>query len=101
MNPELSIPVVWAENDGTPLAGRLDVYDDRLHLDGGSRVTHAMRDVRYDEIGSARIGRENGDRINGRSAIVLELAAGGKVSFAGFDRPGTLIELLHRVEDRI
>ena len=64
-------------------------------------MTHAMRDVRYDEIGSARSGREHGDRTKGRSAIVLELAAGGKVSFAGFDRPGTLIELLHRVEDRI
>ena len=101
MQPELSIPVIWTEDGGPPLAGRLDLYDDRLHLDGGSRAAHALRDVRYDEITSARIGRDNGDRINGRIAMILALTAGGTVSFAGLDRPGTLAEVLHRVEDRI
>jgi hypothetical protein len=99
--PELSIPVIWTEDDRSPLAGRLDVYADRLHLDGGSRAAPACRDVRFEEIASARIGRDNGDRINGRAAIVVALAGGGAVSFVGFDRPGTLLELLHRIETRL
>jgi hypothetical protein len=101
VQPELSIPVIWTADGGAPLAGRLDVYGDRLHLDGGSRDTRAQREVRYDEIASARIGRENGDRINGRAAMVLDLGGGGTVSLASFDRPGTLGELLHRIENRI
>lgn len=101
MQPELSIPVIWSENGRTPFAGRLDVFADHLHLDGGSRESRELRDLRYDEVGAARIGREGGDRINGRVAMVLELAAGGTVSFVSFDRPGTLVEVLHRIEDRI
>ena len=101
MQPELSIPVIWTEDGDALLAGRLDVFADRLHLDGGSRESRAQLDIRYDEIASARIARENGDRINGRAAMVLERRAGGTLSVVGFDRPGTLLELLHRVEDRI
>jgi hypothetical protein len=57
--------------------------------------------LRYDEIADARIARENGGRINGRPAIVLGLADGGTLSFVGFDRPGGLVEVLHRVESRL
>jgi hypothetical protein len=99
--PELSIPVIWTEDGGAQLAGRLDVYDDRLHLDGGSRAVHALRDVRYDEIATARIARDTGDRINGRAAMVVDLLSGGRLSFVGLDRPGTISELLHRVEARL
>lgn len=99
--PELSIPVIWTENGAAPRAGRLDLYADRLQLDGGSRDSRARRDLRFDEIASARIGRTAGDRIHGRSALVVELAGGETVSFVGFDRPGTLIELLHRFEGRL
>jgi len=101
MEPDLSIPVIWLEHGGSPLAGRLDVDADGLHLDGGSRDDRRMRDLPFAEIASARIGRSNGDRINGRPAIVLELAKGRPISFVGFDRPGTLLELLHRLEAAI
>jgi hypothetical protein len=101
MQPELSIPVIWTVDGAAPLAGRLDVYGDRLHLDGGGRDSREQRDVRFDEIASARMGRENEDRIHGRAAMLLQLRDGGTVSLAGFDRPGALSELLHRIEDRI
>jgi hypothetical protein len=101
MSPELSIPVIWAENGGAPLPGRLDVHPGGLHLDGGSRDRRATRELPYTAIESARIGRDNGDRMNGRPAIVLQLLAGGTISFVGFDRPGTLVELLHRIEAMI
>lgn len=101
MKPELSIPVIWAEDGGSQTAGRLDVHRDRLLFDGGVRGAPLVRDLAYTEIASARMGRENGDRINGRPAIVLALKTGGRLSFVGFDRPGTLAELLQRIEERV
>jgi hypothetical protein len=95
---ELSIPVIWVEDDSAPLAGRLDVTPAGLHLDGGSRETRRTRDLRFRQILSFRIGRGNGDRIGGRQAVVLQLEGGGSVSFVGFDRPGTLHELTERLE---
>src|SRR4051812_40881583 len=94
MTPELSIPVIWLENGGLPVAGRLDVHFDRLHLDGGSRAARATREVAFADIASAHIGRAGGERINGRPAMVIGLAAGGSISLIGFDRPGALAELL-------
>jgi hypothetical protein len=97
---ELSIPVIWAEDGASPSAGRLDVLADRLHLDGGVRADRRTRELRYDEIVGARMGRDGVDRINGRTAIVLALAGGGTLSFVGFDRPGTLTELLGQLQRR-
>ena len=101
MEPHLSIPVIWAEDGGSPLAGRLDVDADGLHLDGGSRSARSIRDLAYADIASARIGRNDGDRMNGRPAMLLQLIAGGTLSVVSFDRPGALVELLHRVEQLI
>jgi len=95
---ELSIPVIWVEDRGTPLPGRLDVSDSGLHLDGGSRERRRTRDLDFHDITSFRIGRENGDRIGGRQALVLQLVGGSSVSFAGFDRPGAVHELAERLE---
>jgi hypothetical protein len=95
---ELSVPVIWVEDGAAPLAGRLDLYGDRIHLDGGSRDDRRRRDVPFAQIASVRLARENGDRIKGRVAIVLSLVGGGLLSFVGLDRPGTQLELLHRLE---
>ncbi len=95
---ELSIPVIWVEDDGSPLAGRLDVTSSGLHLDGGSRETRRTCDLDYADIASFRIGRGNGERIGGRQAAVLQLVGGSSVSFVGFDRPGALHELAERLK---
>lgn len=98
MGPELSVPVIFVEDGGAPRAGRLDVHADRLHLDGGPVAERRRRDVPFSEIESVRFGRTNGDRINGRQAIVLALVGGASLSFAGFGRPGTLLEIAQRLE---
>lgn len=95
---DLSIPVIWVEDDGSPLAGRLDVTASGLHLDGGSRQARRTRDLPFADIASFRIGRRNGERIGGRQAVVLQLVGGSSVSFVGFDRPGALYELTERLE---
>ena len=96
--PDLSIPVIWLVDDGPPLAGRLDVRDDGLHLDGGSRGDRRRLDLPYAEIVSVRLGPE---RVNGRRAAVLALDDGRGVSLVGFDRPGALHDLVHHVERRV
>jgi hypothetical protein len=101
MERGLSIPVIWRDHGGAQHAGRLDLGRDRLTLEGGSRDEPRRVEIAYADIVAARIGRSNGDRIGGRSAIVLRLVGGGAVSLAGFDRPGTTIELLHRLEERL
>jgi len=98
MTAELSIPVIWVENGGPPVAGRLDVRADGLHLDGGSRAARATCDVAFADIVSAHIGRADGERINGRPAVVIDLMAGGSISLVGFDRPGVLAELLGQLQ---
>jgi hypothetical protein len=90
--------VIWVEDDGAPVAGRLDLTASGLHLDGGSRETRRTRDVGFHDIESFRIGRGNGDRIGGRQAVVLRLVDGDSVSFSGFDRPGAVHELAARLE---
>ena len=98
MQPELSVPVIWVEDGGAPQAGRLDLFSDRLHLDGGYRENRRTRDGPLADVGEVRMGRTIGDRINGRQAIVLALAGGATLSLAAFARPGTLLELAHRLE---
>jgi hypothetical protein len=98
MSPDLSIPVLWVENGGQPLAGRLDLLNDRIHLEGGSRADRRTRDVAFAEIASVRLARDSGHRIAGRAAIVLSLVGGGLLSLVGFERPGTQTELLHLLE---
>jgi hypothetical protein len=98
MQPELSVPVIWVEDGAAPQAGRLDLFDDRLHFDGGIRERRRTRDVPLTDLASVRIGRAEGERINGRQAMVLALVGGATLSLAAFARPGTLLELAHRLE---
>jgi hypothetical protein len=98
MKPALSIPVLWAVDGGPRLVGRLDLYADRLCLDGGSRVDRRRHAIGGGEIAAVRIGRADAERIDGRAALVLQLRDGSTVSFTGFQAVGTLHELAERLE---
>ena len=98
MTPELSLPVLWSVDRGPHVAGRLDLYGDRLHLDGGSRDDRRTLDVVGGEIAAVRIAREGGERIGGRAVLLVELRGGSVVSVAGLQTLGTLHELAERIE---
>jgi hypothetical protein len=98
MARDLSIPVLWAVDGGPHVAGRLDLYADRLHLDGGPHDDRRRLDIAAGEIAAVRIGRTDDERIGGRAALVVELRDGGAVSFTGFQTPGALHELAERLE---
>jgi len=98
MAPELSIPVLWSVDRAPHVAGRIDLYRDRLHLDGGSRDDRRTLDVDGADVAAVRIGREGGDRIGGRAVLLVELRDGAVLSVAGLQTAGTLHELAERIE---
>jgi len=77
------VPVVWAENGGSPLAGSAVLGPERLRLEGGSRDEPRSREIRLADIVSVRIGRKPSERVGGRAAVQLELEDGGTVAVAG------------------
>jgi len=98
MAGSLSVPVVWSEDGGPPLPGRLDLTADSLHLSGGSRDEPRTRTVALAEVAAVRIARGAHERLIDRAALVVELRDGRRISIAGIDRPGTLHELAERLQ---
>jgi len=94
----LSLPVVWSEDGGPSLPGRLDLTADSLHLSGGTRDEPRTRTIALAEVAAVRIARGAHERLTGRAVLVVELGQGGRIAIAGIDRPGTLHELAERLQ---
>jgi hypothetical protein len=75
-----SYAVVWEEGDGRRHTGRLDVYGDRLDLEGRSRGDRwRLRHVRFCDVAGVLVERSEGDRTDGLRTLVLELTGGSPV----------------------
>ncbi len=98
MRPEVSLPVVWTEDDGTANPGRLELAGIHLRLVGGSRDAEQVRELELREIVSTRLGRTPAERIGGRLTLVIELRNGGSMRIAGFERPGAIRELADQLQ---
>lgn len=98
MGWDLSLPVMWSEQDDPARPGRLDLSVSSLHLSGGSR--DGTHDRRYDVAAIARvyIGRTAAKRIGDRPTLVLELHDGRMLRIAGVERPGAVRELAERLQ---
>jgi len=95
---DLSLPVIWSEDDAEPQVGRLDLTDSTLRLEGGSRdATHRRKLVLID-VAAAYIGRAPADRIGKSATLVVELRDGGRLRIATVGRPGALRELNERIQ---
>jgi len=98
MGWDLSLPVMWSEQDGPAQPGRLDLSASSLHFSGGSRDGASDRRFDITEIARAYVGRTAGKRIGNRATLVLELHDGRTLRIAGVERPGAVRELAERLQ---
>jgi hypothetical protein len=97
MAVDLSLPVLWTEDDRPATPGRLDVTPAGIVLAGGSREVTIRREVGWREIASVDVARRARERLRGRATVLLALQGGGVLSIAGFERPGAVRELVDLV----
>jgi hypothetical protein len=90
-----SYGVAWREGRGETFVGRLDLNGAELELSGGPG-----RVVPYAEILHVRIGRVDGERVNGERAVIVEHRGGSQLHVAPLDGPGRAAELADLVATR-
>jgi hypothetical protein len=89
-----SYAVLWSQPREEVEAGKLELDSDGLRFEGarGRQQAHVHR-LGYDEIERVRIGLGTHERLRGRPAVVLDLAAGGSLRIGIVDGPGIRGEL--------
>jgi hypothetical protein len=97
----ISYAVLWQNGDGEFQVGKIELDPYGFALTGMSGRDESRRPVvdrvEFENIWTARLGREVRDRIVGQPALILERAAGGPLRIASIDNPGTLRELAERL----
>jgi superfamily II helicase len=84
--------VLWSEAAGPVRAGKLELGEDAIRLEGA-----AARTIPYNEIAGLRVARGLAERIQGRPSLVIDLAGGGKLRIGSLAGPGTLHELAEKL----
>jgi hypothetical protein len=89
-----SYAVLWSEPRQEVETGKLELEPAGLRFEGshGRRPARVHR-VRYGEIEGVRIGHDTDERLCGRPAVVLDLAAGGRLRIGLVEAPGARSEL--------
>jgi hypothetical protein len=99
MRADVSLPVVWTQDGTHVLPGSLELEGTTLRLTGGSREREERRELDLADIASTHLARSVSERVGGRMTLVIELRAGGWIRVAGFEQPGSLIELADRLHE--
>jgi len=93
-----SYAVLWSEPSVEAEAGKLELEPLGLRFEGrrggGSGQVHR---VYYDDIEEVHVGRTPQERIDGRPALVLELARGGPLRIGSVGGVGTLTEIAEQL----
>lgn len=92
-----SYGVVWQENGGEPVAGKLEIDSAELRLEGSDRDHLVARSLALTDLLAVHVGRERCDRLDGHPALQLELAGGDRIRIATLARAGILAELAERL----
>jgi hypothetical protein len=93
--------VVWREGAGPLARGRLELLSFGLRLDGVAGCTHVRRAIPYDELAAVRIGRSNGDRLNGHPSLVIDRVEGEPIVLASVALQGAVAELADHLAGRV
>jgi hypothetical protein len=92
-----SYGVVWQENERAPVAGKLELDSLRLRLEGDDCGHLAVCSLPICELTGVRVGRENRDRLDGRSTLLLERSNGDTIRIAALTQAGIVAELAERL----
>jgi hypothetical protein len=92
-------PVLWSEDDGPTLAGKLELVAGVIRLEGANGDVVKLS-VPLEAITAARIGRAQPERLRGRPALVLGLRSGRRIRIATLSGFGALHELADAVGAR-
>jgi hypothetical protein len=98
----ITYAVVWEEPDGSERAGRLELGRQALTLEGRNRGVPVSHSFPYADVRALRIANRNGERLQGRPTLVLELCSGGALRITAVAEPGIVSELASRLgEERL
>lgn len=95
--PGMSYAVLWNEEGSPTHAGKLELRDRLLVLDGVNGTGPIRREVEIGDIESLRIARSRGERLGGRPALVLQLTRGRALRLATFAGVGALHEVVDHI----
>ncbi|HEX7256220.1 MAG TPA: hypothetical protein VF236_09865 [Gaiellaceae bacterium] len=93
----ITYAVSWQEPDGVRHSGRLELGADALTLEGRSDGAAARRVLHYGDLAGFRLARSNGDRLQGRPTLILELVGEGPIKIASVAQPGIVGEVAERL----
>jgi hypothetical protein len=85
--------VVWTSGGSPASAGSLEFGSEALRLTGRER----SEDVPYADLKSVRVGRTNGDRLDGRPTVLLERNDGEQVRIATVGQSTLVREIADRL----
>ncbi len=92
-----SYGVVWQQNNRPPLAGKLELDRSRLQLEGNDHSELALYTLPYRDLAGVRVGRERGDRLDGRPTLLLERSNGDTLRIASLTQAGIVREIAERL----
>jgi hypothetical protein len=90
---EATYGIVWKHGDTAATAGSLEFRSEGLRLASRERT----EDVPYAELESVRVGRSNGERLDGRPAVLLERTGGERLTIATVGQSALVREIADRV----
>jgi len=96
----MNYAILWSEELSATHAGKLELRDTSLVLNGVNGSGPIRRELEIGDIRSLRIGRGRGERLGGRPALVLQLLQGGTVRLATLAGVGALHEIVDHISGR-
>ena len=94
-----SYGVVWREGEKPLARGKLELLPRGVRLDGMSGVESVSREIAYDLLSEIHIGRSAEERVDGRTALVLEPRIGAPISIASVSQAGVIAEIAERLAE--
>jgi hypothetical protein len=92
-----SFGVVWKQNNHPPVAGKLELDPSRLCLEGTDCGELAAYTLPFRDLIGVRVGREGGDRLDGRPTLLLERSNGDTLRIASLTQAGIVCEIAERL----